>query len=195
MPRLSRKQILYNNCYAHVYARALEKYPVFEEPDDFEYFKNLLLFFKKKNSFRIFHYCLMHTHFHLAVQIQDVDVFSKGMKAIKQQYAVRVREEKKKEGPVWWGRFGSQLIENDQYLYACGLYIEQNPVKAGLVNQPEKWGYSSSAHYFLGTPDPLIDPYERPSRKIVDPLVRKLNLEKGAYVGSSLGQLYAREMR
>ena len=55
-------------------------------------------------------------------------------------------------------RFGE--IEDEIYLYKCGKYIEENPVKAGLVVESADWKYSSSRHYVLGEQDSLIDEYE-----------------------------------
>ena len=47
-------------------------------------------------------------------------------------------------------RYKSLLIENENYLYACGQYVENNPVKAGLVNQVKDWEYSSGGYYIDG---------------------------------------------
>ena len=71
----------------------------------------------------------MNTHFHLLVSMSSVERFSKAMKELKRLYANWAHVEQKRYGPIWWGRFGSQLVEDEKYLLACGLYIEMNPVK------------------------------------------------------------------
>ena len=38
----------------------------------------------------------------------------------------------------------SLLIEGERYLFACGQYIENNPVKAKMVKKANDWLYSSS---------------------------------------------------
>ena len=127
-----------------------------------------------------------------------MELFSKGMKALKQLYANYAHVEQKRVGPIWWGRFGSQLIEDEKHLYACGLSIERNPVKAGLVLMPEEWEHSSSRHYFLGDKDKLIDDYERPNREAIRDIEDRLeSLENiqavGPVIGSDLFKIYHEE--
>ncbi len=193
MARKPRQKILYDGCYGHIYSRALEHKRIFQDTADFESFKNLLLQTKEKFNYRIHHYCLMNTHFHLLVSMDRVDIFSKGMKELKRLYANWAHEEQRRYGPIWWGRFGSQLVEDERYLYACGLYIEMNPVKAGLVLRPEEWEYSSSRHYFLGTGDHLIDDYEHPDREEIRDIEGRLNFEGDHIIGSDLFKIYEEE--
>jgi len=184
MPRHNRGNVLYDGCYAHVYSRALEKRHIFRDDNDFNNFKKLLFETQKKQEYRIFHYCLMHTHFHLIISPNKLEEFCLGIKEIKQKYAKWYQEKYDHKGPIWWGRFGSQLIENEKYLYACGLYVEMNPVKAGMVTSPEHWNYSSSKHYFLEQKDQLISNYDSPSYETGIDLTEGLNVGMGAYIGS-----------
>ena len=115
------------------------------------------------------------------------------MKELKRLYANRAHVEQRRYGPIWWGRFGSQLVENERYLYACGLYIEMNPVEAGLVLKPEEWDYSSSRHYFLKKKDELVDDYQKPEREEICNLEDALNIEKGHIIGSEIFKIYEEE--
>jgi len=45
------------------------------------------------------------------------------------------------------------------FLAACGLYVEFNPVRAGLCQEPSDYPHSSARTYCLGQPDALLDPY------------------------------------
>ena len=49
---------------------------------------------------------------------------------------------------MWQGRFKSWYVTDEAYLYALILYIEQNPIKADIVQSVEAYPYSS-AHHFL----------------------------------------------
>ena len=131
MARLTRSQLLFGGCYAHVISRSIGKNKVFKDGQDFETFRGLLLKAKQESGFQIFHYCFMHTHFHRAVKIPDVSRFSKGLQKLKSQYIYKYHTKYRESGPIWRERFRSLLIENEAYLYACGQYIENNPVKAG----------------------------------------------------------------
>jgi putative transposase len=58
---------------------------------------------------------------------------------------------------LWEGRYRSTLIETERYLLACMVYIDLNPVRAGMVAQPGDWPWSSHAHY-LGCASTARDP-------------------------------------
>ena len=60
-------------------------------------------------------------------------------------------------GSLWEGRFKSCIIESSEYLFACCRYIELNPVRAGIVNHPVDYGWSSCACKSKGESDKLVD--------------------------------------
>ena len=193
MARHPRQEILYNGCYAHVFSRALEKRRIFEAGNDFEYFKRLLGEAKQKSGLLIHHYCLMNTHFHLAVSIPQVESFSRTLQTLKSKYTAFFNRKYSHEGPLWRGRFKSLLIENESYLYACGLYIEYNPVQAGITRQPTDWPYSSGACYELGKPDPLVDPYEGRELPANNSILTEASFTRGRAIGSELFQMHLQE--
>jgi len=166
MGRTAREWLLYDGCYAHIFTRAIEKRKIFQNDEDFCFFKSRMIVIKKEHAFKIFHYCLMQTHFHMAVQISDVRKFSEAMKILKKDYSYRYNKQHKRFGAVWRYRYKSKLIENEIYLYACGRYIENNPVEAGIVNQAIDWEHSSSRYYAQGIEDEVIDKY---SLAAIDP--------------------------
>lgn len=193
MARKTRRQLLYDGCFAHIHSRALGRKPILRTEKDFEVFKCLLRENKSRFSYCLYHYCLMHTHFHLLVSLESVACLSQGMKELKRLYANYLHKEQRGDGPVWWGRYGSQLIEDELYLAASGLYIERNPVKAGMVMRPEEWHHSSSRHYFLGEKDSLIDSYIIPSIEETTKLLNTLNFEKESILGSELFRIHVEE--
>lgn len=134
-------------------------------------------------GFKVFHYCIMHTHFHLVVEISDVEMFSRGMKAVKKDCTHWYNQKQKRFGPAWRDRFKCQLIENEAYLYACGRYVEDNPVRAGLVERAEDWPYSSSRHYELGEEDMIVDPYAG-GGEVEDFRCDEFEFERSAAIGS-----------
>lgn len=193
MGRRNRRSILYDGCYAHVFSRAADKRYIFSGDEDFEKFKALLFESKQKFSYRIHHYCLMHTHFHLAVSMDNAEQFSEGLKRVKWSYARHFNDRDKRFGPLWRDRFKSLLIEDEQYLQACGRYIEGNPVEAGIVKRCEDWPHSSSRYYFKGEEDALVDPYAFDG----EPVIIKGDMEKyftqGQVIGSDLFKIHFEE--
>lgn len=49
----------------------------------------------------------------------------------------------KRRGALWQDRFHCQLIQSDVYLWSCLTYIEQNPVRAGICEDPADYKFSS----------------------------------------------------
>ena len=160
MGRISRGWLLYNGCYAHVFTRAIEKRKIFQEDEDFYFFKRRIAAIKMEYQFKVYHYCLMQTHFHLIVKIEDIGRFSEGIKVVKKDYAHRYNKKHRRFGAVWRDRYKSKIIEDEAYLNACGRYVENNPVEAGMVEQASDWPHSSSRHYELGSTDEIIDQYD-----------------------------------
>ena len=58
-----------------------------------------------------------------------------------------------RRGTVWEGRYKSSPIEMDKYLLACCRYVELNPIRAGIVDSPEKYKWSSYK-YKIGVKKP-----------------------------------------
>jgi len=157
--RIARSEILYDGCCAHVISRSVRKIRIFRDDEDYVQFLDLLRQTKKEYAYQIYHYCLMDTHFHLVVGISESCRFSRAIQKLKSQYIYHFHSKYEKSGPIWRERYRSLLIENDSYLYACGQYIENNPVRAGIVNKAQDWPYSSSRYYLLEGDDALVGGY------------------------------------
>lgn len=193
MTRKSREELLFDGCFAHILSRSFERRSVLKERQDFEVFQTFLLESKKASGFLLHHYCLMNTHFHLLVTIPRLGPFSKALQGLKWRYTAYYNKKHHRTGPLWRERFTSRVIEDEKYLYACGLYIEANPVKAGMVEAPEDWPYSSSGYYLLGKADALIDSYEREGLPEEMGARDESFFTKGRVVGSELFKMQVAE--
>ncbi len=61
----------------------------------------------------------------------------------------------KRRGHLFQGRYKSILVEADSYAGELSRYIHLNPVRAGMVDRPEKYMWSSY-QYYIGKKKPLI---------------------------------------
>jgi len=69
---------------------------------------------------------------------------------------------------LWMERFDDLVIENDKKLQIKIDYIHNNPVKAGFIDLPEQWEFSSARNYILGNHSLIsvsVD-WEMPSSKV-----------------------------
>lgn len=87
-------------------------------------------------------YCLMTNHYHLLVETPRANL-SEGMHHLNGQYSQSFNRKHRRSGHVFQGRFDSRIVEKDSYLLAVARYVVQNPVRAGVVERPEDWPWSS----------------------------------------------------
>jgi putative transposase len=58
-------------------------------------------------------------------------------------------------GHLWQGRFASCVLD-EPYLLTAARYVELNPVRAGLINTPSRYQWSSSAAHVRAKDDSLV---------------------------------------
>ena len=103
-------------------------------------------------------YVLMDNHFHLLVTPETQDGLPQMMQAVGRAYVRYFNLRHQRSGTLWEGRYRSNLIESERYLLACMVYIDLNPVRAGRVEAPADWPWSSHRHYIGQESDRLVTP-------------------------------------
>ena len=98
---------------------------------------------------RILAYCFMNNHIHLAIQVGQMPL-SCILQNLSFRYTRYINWRKKRIGHLFQGRFKSILVDDTRYLKELVRYIHLNPVRAGMVYQPENYSWSSHNTY-LGT--------------------------------------------
>ena len=83
----------------------------------------------------------MPNHVHLLIRIAGDMTIEKAMQFIKGGFSFRLKKELGYLGEVWQGGFSEVRVDDRQSLLQYRDYIAQNPVKAGLVDSPEKFPY------------------------------------------------------
>lgn len=140
----------------HVIQRGNDRKKVFREDGDFEHFKLLLKKYLSLYPSFLYHYCLMSNHLHLLFKVIKADDLSKLMQGINLSYTLYYKKKYKFTGSLWQGRYKSMLIEKDEYLMECGRYIERNPVRAGIVKDPDEYEFSSFKFYSRGESSDIL---------------------------------------
>ncbi len=156
MPRLPR--FTFDNAFYHILTRGNNKQNVFLSDGDFAHYKELLEHFKKKFGILLYHYTLMSNHVHQIAKSPTGRQLSEMMKGLNLTYALYFRKKYGGIGHFWQDRFKSFIIQKGIYLLECGRYIELNPVKAGIVQLPWEYKWSSCRYYVFDEPDKLIEP-------------------------------------
>jgi putative transposase len=148
---------LYPDQFFHIIARSNNHIDLFKAPEDFRTFLTIVHQQFRQCKIKCFHYCLMNTHIHLVVQMPStVKHVPDTIQKINLKYYQYYHNRYNYEGSLWRGRYKSEFIDNDRYMLGCGLYVEHNPVKAGIVRLPEEYPWSSYSHWIGMSNDPLL---------------------------------------
>ncbi len=141
MPRRARHYIA-GQPY-HVVQRGNNREPCFIEIENYQFYVELWQELSKKFGVAVHAYCLMTTHIHFLVTPDTDDGISLVMKQVGSRYAQYINKKYKRTGTLWEGRHKSSLIQSERYLLTCYRYIELNPVRAGMVEKPEEYKWTS----------------------------------------------------
>ncbi len=142
----------------HVLTRGNNRQDVFEDEEDFRKYLELLLRYKEKYKLKLYHYVLMTNHVHLVIEPSESGgSLSEIIKGINLAYAQHYKRKYSHTGHLWQDRYKSIIISKDEYLLACGSYVELNPVRAKMVEAPREYRWSSYRTYAHGRKDMLVD--------------------------------------
>ena len=143
----------------HVILRGNNRQAIFVVTPDYQMLLDLLEENALKFDVAIQAYVLMSNHFHLLVTPQTADGLPQMMQAVGRRYVRYFNDRQQRSGTLWEGRYKSTVIQTDRYLLACMAYIDLNPVRAALVDQPQDYPWSSHGHYIGQRVDKLISPH------------------------------------
>ena len=132
--------------YYHIVNRGVEQRVVFETKEDYEHFEALMCLHAKSFGITIHNYCLMSNHYHLLIELTRPNL-SKFMRQLNMNYAIYFNKKYQRVGHLWQGRFKSWYVTDEAYLFTLMRYIEQNPLKAGMVKDIAHYPYSSYHHF------------------------------------------------
>lgn len=159
MPRLVR--VAPKECIYHILTRGNNRQDVFKDEKDFQKYLEILLRYKEKYKFRLYHYALMKNHIHLVLEITGKGGnLAEIMKGINLSYVQHFKNRYRHIGHFWQDRYKSILISKDNYLLACGSYVELNPVRAKIVEDPKDYRWSSYNAYAYGKADNITDEHQ-----------------------------------
>jgi len=141
----------------HLVLRGNNRSPIFYKDGDRHVFIDCLKQAKEKTKSKIYAYCLMTNHVHLLVEPSTEDGLGNMVQSLGRRYVQYINQTYKRTGTLWEGRFRSSLVSKDEYLLACGRYIELNPVRAKIAENPGDYPWSSFRFRAEGKNDALLD--------------------------------------
>lgn len=166
----SRKTILANGEYYHIFNRGTDKKTIFTGGNEFKRFIDLLQFYQYQKSVRfsylskaerdklikekggeqlveIICYCLMPNHYHLLLKQLADEGISRFIRVITNSYAKYFNTIHERSGILFQGNFKAVRIEdNDQFLQ-LSRYIHLNPLAGFVTENIDDWTWSSFHEY------------------------------------------------
>jgi putative transposase len=114
---------------------------------------------RQQHRFVVLGYVVMPEHFHLLMSEPQLGDPSTAMQSVKQRFAQRVMPRHRRRNPaqhslsesqpmpVWQPRFYDFNVWTERKRIEKLCYMHRNPVKRGLVTEPEQWLWSSFRYY------------------------------------------------
>lgn len=142
----------------HVIQRGNNRQDIVRSDADREFLLDLLGDNAKKHQVAFNAYVLMDNHFHLLLTPETAEGVPLMMQAVGRRYVRYFNDLYSRTGTLWEGRYRSTLVQAERYLLACMVYMDLNPVRAGMVADPRDHPWSSHRHYIGLLPDRRITP-------------------------------------
>ena len=158
MPRLAR--VSPAGIAQHVIQRGNNRQICFGGEEDMAAYVGWLKKYSKQCGVDIHAWVLMSNHVHLLCTPRADQAVSKMMQSLGRLYVRYFNHTYARTGTLWEGRFKSCLVQSEYYLLECYRYIELNPVRANMVDEPSEYSWSSYQCNALGKESSLRTPHE-----------------------------------
>ncbi|MFK7955464.1 MAG: transposase [Lysobacterales bacterium] len=132
----------YPGALYHITSRGDRREDIFDDDNDRQRFLSLLAAVIDRYGWFCYAFCLMNNHYHLLIQTPEPNL-SRGMRQLNGVYTQRYNRIHRKSGHVFQGRFKGLVVDSDAYLLELSRYIVLNPVRAGMIDHPANWPWSS----------------------------------------------------
>ncbi len=151
MPRASR-------CIAvgsphHVTQRGVDGRETFSSDADRIAYLELLKQNRQDAAVRVLAWCLMNNHVHLILVPEREDSLAVLLRRTHGRYAQYYNVRSGRTGHLWQNRYFACAL-GPTHLWRALVYVERNPVRAGLVSRAEQYRWSSARAHLTGR-DPL----------------------------------------
>jgi len=139
-------RIEYSGALYHITSRGNERKDIFLEDEDRIKFLQILKDYHERFGILIHAYVLMENHYHLILETPKGNLL-KVMHGVNGGYTNFFNRKYLRIGHLFQGRYRGIIVEKEDYLVPLSRYIHLNPVRAGVVEKPEHYRWSSYRSY------------------------------------------------
>lgn len=126
----------------HVTARGNQRNAIYHSNSDRYCWLDVLALVCERFNFVVHAYCQMTNRYHVLLETMEGNL-AQGMRQLNGIYCQRINKRHQREGHVLQGRYHSVLVQKEAHLLELARYLVLNPVRAGFVDTPEEWHWSS----------------------------------------------------
>ena len=87
----------------------------------------------------------MDNHVHLLATPPELGALGRMMQKLGRHYVGLFNARHGRTGTLWEGRYKACLVDDADYLLRCVRYIDLNPVRARMTDDPTAFAWSSCA--------------------------------------------------
>ena len=134
----------------HIIQRGNNRQMCFGSEEDYVAYAHWLAEYSARFKVSLHAWVFMTNHVHLLVTGETENSVSRMMQMLGRHYVRYYNHSYRRTGTLWEGRFKSCVVDAEDYLLVCQRYIELNPVRAGMVEDPGDYAWSSYRANGLG---------------------------------------------
>ena len=143
----------------HVVQRGNNRLPCFLDDIDRRCYLQLFSEALLDTNCQLHAYALMDNHAHLLMTPPETGAIARLMQKLGRKYVGRFNARHHRTGTLWEGRYKACLVDSDSYALHCHRYIDLNPVRAGVTDDPVTYPWSSCASHCGIRVDAFITPH------------------------------------
>ena len=157
MPRRTRVHL--DGVPLHIVQRGHNREPCFFCEEDYATYLYWLGKALQEAGCALHAYVLMTNHVHLLLTPGKAATVPKLIISLGRRYVQYINRSYRRTGTLWDSRYKSSSVQAESYLLQCQRYIELNPVRAAMVDDPAHYRWSSYRSNALGQSDPRLTPH------------------------------------
>ena len=154
MPRIAR--LVIPEYPHHITQRGNYRQDIFLDDSDRKQYLSFIADYSRKFNLEILAYCLMNNHVHFIVIPKKEDSLARTFSVTHTRYSQYFNKKMKVFGHLWQGRFYSCVLD-ERRLIAAARYVERNPVRAKIVENPIEYAWSSAKNHIGHSQKHIID--------------------------------------
>jgi REP element-mobilizing transposase RayT len=141
-----RLRLQYPGAIYHVMSRGNGRQDIVRDDADLDRLQQELGRASVRCGWKVYAFVILSNHLHVVLKTPQPNL-ARGMQGFLSAYANAWARRHRFCGHVFQGRYRTELVEDETYLWTVTRYVHLNPVCARLVEHPAAWRWSSYPGY------------------------------------------------